>query len=67
MVRVTAARHLARSRRGEPESALDPDLVAEVVDVIRELELAPPADLFGNPRQERTQRFLRRVTDAGRL
>jgi len=31
------------------------------------VELAPPADLFGNPQQERTQRFLRRVTDAGCL
>jgi ABC-type polar amino acid transport system ATPase subunit len=31
------------------------------------VEIAPPAELFGSPRDERTQRFLRRVTDAGRL
>ena len=31
------------------------------------IEIAPLADLFGSPQQERTQRFLRRVTDAGRL
>ena len=31
------------------------------------VEIGPPADLFGRPRDERTQRFLRRVTDAGRL
>jgi polar amino acid transport system ATP-binding protein len=102
--RVAMIRALAMSPRlmlfDEVTSALDPDLVAEVLDVIRELasggmtmvlathemnfardvasrvafladgeivELAPPADLFGNPQQERTQRFLRRVTDAGRL
>jgi len=102
--RVAIARAVAMEPRlmlfDEVTSALDPDLVAEVLDVIRELassgmtmllathemgfardvasrvafladgeivELAPPADLFGNPQQERTQRFLRRVTDAGRL
>jgi polar amino acid transport system ATP-binding protein len=102
--RVAMIRALAMSPRlmlfDEVTSALDPDLVAEVLDVIRELassgmtmllathemgfardvasrvafladgeivELAPPAALFGNPQQERTQRFLRRVTDAGRL
>jgi polar amino acid transport system ATP-binding protein len=81
-------------------SALDPELVAEVLDVIRELaqagmtmliathemtfardvasrvafladgeivEEAPPSELFENPRDERTRRFLRRITDAGRL
>jgi ABC-type polar amino acid transport system ATPase subunit len=31
------------------------------------VEIAPPADLFARPGDERTQRFLRRVTDAGRL
>ena len=31
------------------------------------VEIAPPAELFGSPRDERTQRFLRRVTDAGRF
>ncbi len=84
----------------EVTSALDPELVAEVLDVIRELaaggmtmliathemgfardiarrvcfleegqivEDAPPAELFTNPRDERTKRFLRRIVDAGRL
>jgi polar amino acid transport system ATP-binding protein len=84
----------------EVTSALDPELVAEVLDVIRELagggmtmliathemsfardiadrvcflsdgliiEDAPPAELFAQPRDERTQRFLRRITEAGRL
>ena len=84
----------------EVTSALDPELVAEVLDVIRELaatgmtmiiathemgfardiarrvcfleegriiEDAPPADLFASPQDERTQRFLRRIVDAGRL
>ncbi len=84
----------------EVTSALDPELVAEVLDVIRELasggmtmliathemgfardianrvcfladgqiiEDAPPAELFTAPKDERTQRFLRRIIDAGRL
>ena len=84
----------------EVTSALDPELVAEVLDVIRELaaggmtmliathemgfardiasrvcfleegtiiEDAPPAELFAEPRDERTRRFLRRIVDAGRL
>jgi polar amino acid transport system ATP-binding protein len=84
----------------EVTSALDPELVAEVLDVIRELaaggmtmliathemgfardiasrvcfledgqiiEDAPPAELFTSPKDERTQRFLRRIIDAGRL
>jgi polar amino acid transport system ATP-binding protein len=84
----------------EVTSALDPELVAEVLDVIRELaatgmtmiiathemgfardiadrvcfledglivEDAPPAKLFTQPRDERTQRFLRRIVEAGRL
>jgi polar amino acid transport system ATP-binding protein len=84
----------------EVTSALDPELVAEVLDVIRELaaagmtmliathemgfardiasrvcfledgeivETAPPAELFTNPRDDRTQRFLRRIIAAGRL
>jgi len=84
----------------EVTSALDPELVAEVLDVIRELaatgmtmviathemgfardiahrvcfleegriiEDAPPAELFTNPGDERTRRFLRRIMDAGRL
>jgi polar amino acid transport system ATP-binding protein len=31
------------------------------------VEDAPPAELFAHPRDERTQRFLRRIVDAGRL
>lgn len=77
----------------EPTSALDPELVSEVLDVIRELarqhttmlivthemkfarnvadevifmegghivEQAPPKELFGNPKEERTRQFLNR-------
>jgi polar amino acid transport system ATP-binding protein len=84
----------------EVTSALDPELVAEVLDVIRELaaagmtmliathemgfakdvanrvcfledgqivEQAPPADLFSEPKDERTRRFLRRIVEAGRM
>lgn len=102
--RVAMIRALALRPRlmllDEVTSALDPELVAEVLDVIRELaesgmtmliathemsfardiasrvafladgqivEEAPPAELFGAPRDERTKKFLRRVTDAGRL
>lgn len=102
--RVAMIRALAMSPRlmllDEVTSALDPELVAEVLDVIRELaqagmtmliathemtfardvasrvafladgeivEQAPPSELFGSPRDERTRRFLRRITDAGRL
>jgi polar amino acid transport system ATP-binding protein len=84
----------------EVTSALDPELVAEVLDVVRELaaggmtmliathemgfakdianrvcfledgmiiESAPPAELFTDPKDERTRRFLRRIVEAGRL
>jgi polar amino acid transport system ATP-binding protein len=84
----------------EVTSALDPELVAEVLDVIRELaaggmtmliathemgfardvasrvcfleegriiEQGPPAQLFSAPADERTQRFLRRIVEAGRM
>jgi polar amino acid transport system ATP-binding protein len=84
----------------EVTSALDPELVGEVLDVIRELaaggmtmliathemgfardianrvcfladgtivEDAPPSVLFTDPKDERTQRFLRRIVEAGRL
>jgi polar amino acid transport system ATP-binding protein len=84
----------------EVTSALDPELVAEVLEVVRELaatgmtmviathemgfardiahrvcfladgriiEDAPPGELFTQPRDERTRRFLRRIVDAGRL
>jgi polar amino acid transport system ATP-binding protein len=102
--RVAIVRALAMKPRllllDEVTSALDPELVAEVLDVIRELaeggmtmviathemgfakeiasrvcfledghivESAPPAELFTEPKDERTRRFLRRIVDAGRL
>jgi polar amino acid transport system ATP-binding protein len=84
----------------EVTSALDPELVAEVLDVIRELatggmtmliathemsfardvahrvcflddgvllEQGPPERIFTAPREPRTQQFLQRIVDAGRL
>src|SRR5207249_1312689 len=84
----------------EVTSALDPELVAEVLGVIRELaasgmtmliathemsfardiadlvcfldagvilEQGPPADVFNRPREPRTQQFLQRIIEAGRL
>jgi len=84
----------------EITSALDPELVAEVLDVIRELaaggmtmvlathemgfareiatrvcfldagvvlEEGPPAQVLGAPCELRTQQFLKRIVDAGRL
>jgi polar amino acid transport system ATP-binding protein len=84
----------------EVTSALDPELVAEVLNVIRELaaggmtmliathemgfardianrvcfldagrilEEGPPERIFRTPREERTQQFLRRIVEAGRL
>jgi polar amino acid transport system ATP-binding protein len=84
----------------EVTSALDPELVAEVLDVIRELasggmtmliathemgfardianrvcfldegiilEEGPPEQIFSEPREERTQRFLQRIIAAGRM
>jgi polar amino acid transport system ATP-binding protein len=84
----------------EITSALDPELVAEVLDVIRELarggmtmviathemgfardianrvcfldqgqilEQGTPAEIFTAPKAARTQQFLQRVLDAGRL
>ncbi len=84
----------------EVTSALDPELVSEVLGVIRELaaagmtmliathemgfakdiadrvcfldegvilEQGPPKQLFTAPAEARTQQFLRRITDAGRL
>ena len=84
----------------EVTSALDPELVAEVLNVIRELaeggmtmliathemsfardvagrvcflddglilEEGPPAEIFTAPQQPRTQQFLQRIIDAGRL
>ena len=84
----------------EVTSALDPELVGEVLEVIRELaeggmtmliathemafareiarrvcfldagvilEQGPPEEIFTTPREQRTQEFLRRVIEAGRL
>jgi polar amino acid transport system ATP-binding protein len=84
----------------EVTSALDPELVAEVLEVIRELaagemtmviathemafardiasrvcfldsgvilEEGPPEQIFTEPREARTQRFLQRIVAAGRL
>ena len=84
----------------EVTSALDPELVAEVLGVIKELaaggmtmviathemgfardianrvcfldqgvilEQGTPTQIFGSPTHERTQRFLKRITEAGRL
>jgi polar amino acid transport system ATP-binding protein len=84
----------------EVTSALDPELIAEVLDVIRELaaegmtmliathemsfardvahrvcflddgvllEQGPPEQIFSAPREPRTQQFLQRIVDAGRL
>ena len=84
----------------EVTSALDPELVAEVLQVIRELasegmtmliathemsfardvahrvcfldagvilEEGSPAEIFGAPREPRTQQFLQRIVAAGRL
>ena len=37
------------------------------IDEGRILESGPPGQLFTAPREERTQRFLQRIIDAGRL
>jgi polar amino acid transport system ATP-binding protein len=102
--RVAIVRALAMRPRlmllDEVTSALDPELVAEVLDVIRELatggmtmliathemsfardvahrvcflddgvllEQGPPEQIFTSPREPRTQQFLQRIVDAGRL
>lgn len=95
--RVAIARALAMRPKvmlfDEPTSALDPELVGEVLNVIKQLaqegmtmiivthemgfarevadrvlvmdgtiiEQGPPAEIFGNPRQPRTQAFLKSV------
>jgi polar amino acid transport system ATP-binding protein len=84
----------------EVTSALDPELVGEVLNVIRELAAAgmtmliathemgfareiadrvcflddgvileegPPEQIFSAPREPRTQQFLQRIVEAGRL
>jgi polar amino acid transport system ATP-binding protein len=102
--RVAIVRALAMEPRllllDEVTSALDPELVAEVLEVIRELaaegmtmliathemsfakdvanrvcflddgvllEEGPPEQIFSSPREPRTQQFLQRIVDAGRL
>jgi polar amino acid transport system ATP-binding protein len=102
--RVAIVRALAMRPRlmllDEVTSALDPELVGEVLDVIRELaasgmtmliathemafardiahrvcfldagvilEQGPPEQIFGAPREARTQQFLQRIVQAGRL
>ena len=84
----------------EITSALDPELVSEVLNIVRDLasqsmtmllathemgfakevaskvcflyegvvhEEGPPEQIFGNPKQERTRGFLKRIIEAGRL
>jgi polar amino acid transport system ATP-binding protein len=102
--RVAIARSLAMDPEvmllDEITSSLDPELVGEVLDVVRDLrtngmtmviathemgfareisdavcfldaghivESGPPEQLFGAPREERTQTFLTRVVESGRL
>jgi polar amino acid transport system ATP-binding protein len=102
--RVAIVRALAMQPRlmllDEVTSALDPELVAEVLEVIGELaaggmtmviathemgfardiathvcfldegvilEQGPPEQMFGSPRQPRTQQFLQRIVSAHRL
>ncbi|GAA2133597.1 amino acid ABC transporter ATP-binding protein [Kitasatospora kazusensis] len=102
--RVAIVRALATKPRllllDEITAALDPELVGEVLAVVRDLktqgmtmvlsthemgfarevadqvcfldagvvlEQGPPEQVFGDPQQERTRRFLRRIVAAGRL
>jgi polar amino acid transport system ATP-binding protein len=102
--RVAIVRALAMQPRllllDEVTSALDPELVAEVLEVIRELaaegmtmliathemgfardvahrvcfldagvilEQGRPVEIFTAPREQRTQQFLQRIVEAGRL
>ena len=103
--RVAIARALAMDPKlmllDEITSALDPQLVFEVLTLVRELsenesmtmilathemsfarevaskicfldggrilEEGPPAQIFGDPREPRTQEFLKRIIEAGRL
>jgi polar amino acid transport system ATP-binding protein len=102
--RVAIVRALAMEPKlmllDEITSALDPELVSEVLNIVRDLakqgmtmllathemgfarevaskvcflyegvvhEEGPPEELFGEPRQERTRAFLKRIIDAGRL
>ena len=102
--RVAIVRALAMQPRllllDEITSALDPELVSEVLNIVRELategmtmllathemgfardisskvcfldegvirEEGPPEQIFGEPRNERTRTFLKRIIEAGRL
>ena len=102
--RVAIARSLAMGPEvmllDEITSALDPELVGEVLDVVRALretgmtmllathemsfareisdrvcfldagviaESGPPAQVLGNPTEERSRQFLQRVIEAGRM
>jgi polar amino acid transport system ATP-binding protein len=102
--RVAIVRALAMQPRllllDEITSALDPELVSEVLNIVRELaaegmtmllathemsfarevsskvcfldggvicEEGPPEDIFGEPQNERTRTFLKRIIEAGRL
>jgi len=102
--RVAIVRALVNTPRllllDEVTSALDPELVGEVLELIKDLkgqgmtmviathemsfarqvadqvcfldhgrilEAGPPEQLFGAPREPRTQQFLKRITEAGRL
>jgi polar amino acid transport system ATP-binding protein len=100
---------LASRQRGSPStspstrdapSALDPELVSEVLNIVRELaaegmtmllathemsfarevsskvcfldagvicDEGPPEEIFGEPQNERTRTFLKRIIEAGRL
>ncbi len=102
--RVAIVRALAMEPKlmllDEITSALDPELVSEVLNIVRDLasqgmtmllathemgfakevaskvcflyegvvhEEGPPEQIFGNPKQERTRAFLKRIIEAGRL
>jgi polar amino acid transport system ATP-binding protein len=102
--RVAIVRALAMEPRllllDEITSALDPELVSEVLNIVRDLatqgmtmllathemgfakevaskvcflydgvvhEEGPPEQIFGNPKQDRTRAFLKRIIEAGRL
>lgn len=102
--RVAIVRALAMEPKlmllDEITSALDPELVSEVLNIVRDLaeqgmtmllathemgfakevaskvcflyegvvhEEGPPEQIFGNPKQERTRSFLKRIIEAGRL
>ncbi|MGC7141753.1 MULTISPECIES: amino acid ABC transporter ATP-binding protein [unclassified Ochrobactrum] len=102
--RVAIVRALAMSPSvlllDEITSALDPELVSEVLNIVRDLaaegmtmllathemgfarevaskicflyggkvhEEGPPEQIFGDPQEERTRKFLQRIIEAGRL